>query len=68
MVGCYNNSIFEASWRVDPSRRIVNITLRTTRTGNWLGFGISDDRGMVSGEHRFKYLMKDSTYGVAKSH
>ena len=60
--GCFNVSTFEASWHVDPSRRIVNITLRTTRTGNWLGFGISDDRGMVSGERHLRKKLN----GVAK--
>ena len=62
--GCYNNSIFEASWQVDPSRRIVNITLRTTRTGNWLGFGISTDRGMVSGDCHIRKKLN----GVANSY
>ena len=63
--GCYNSSIFEASWHVDPSRRIVNITLRTTRTGNWLGFGISNDRGMVSGERHFSYYIKETKWWLS---
>lgn len=46
--GCFDAGKFQAEWYVNNTLRQVQVLLRTTSAENWLGFGVSDDKKMVS--------------------